>query len=59
MKYRVKAYLAYNDIIGEPNYIRYKLQRRGWFGIYWTVNRSNNKADLDKQANELNLLINS
>jgi hypothetical protein len=60
MKYRVKAYLWHSDIIGEESEIRYKLQKNILFRTcWWTVNRSADKQKLEKQASELNLLMNN
>ena len=56
MKYRVKAYLClYGSGDSE---IRYKLQRRSMFGFWITMVRDTDKNKLQKQADELNLLIN-
>jgi len=61
MKYKVIAYLETYPFggIGSPkNKIRYKLRKRGLFGIWWTINDSDNEEELEKQAVELNLLKN-
>lgn len=32
----------------------YKLQKKGWFGIWWTVIKDSDKEKMEKYAKQLN-----
>jgi hypothetical protein len=55
MKYKVISYLHQSGIVHSPHdKIGYKLQKKGWFGIWRTVMVSFDKEKLDEYCAELN-----
>lgn len=57
MKYKIVAYLKQPLLYIDKPKISYQLKKRFW--IFWfVINESDNKQELQKQADELNLLIN-